>query len=231
MRLRCLVVALLLSTMLVGFVESPGAVQAQSCDPCPATVTENLRLRSAASLSAGIIDVMPAWSKISWYPTSGIVNGFAQVLYGSTVGWAFADYMLLFPAYGHTTAYLNLRSGASTGHSVITVMQPSAPITIQSGPTNGFYQVVYGTLTGYAYGAYLNFIDSNTSFPIGSTATTTTGLNMRYGAGLGYKVFAVLPAGKAVTILDGPYFASNYSWYRVSASGYGTGWVAGDYLK
>lgn len=230
MRFRCLVVALLLSTMLVG-LERPSSVQAQSCDPCPATVTDNLRLRSSANLSAGIITVMPAWSKVSWYPTSGIVNGFAQVLYGSTVGWAFADYMLLFPAFGHTTAYLNLRTGASTGHSVITVMQPGAPITILSGPTNGFYSVVYGTLTGYAYGTYLNFIDSNTSFPIGSVATTTTGLNMRYGAGLNYGVFAVLPAGKAVTILDGPIFSYNYGWYRVSASGYGTGWVAGDYLK
>jgi mannosyl-glycoprotein endo-beta-N-acetylglucosaminidase len=234
MRLRCFVVGVLLSTMLLSTsvgVGGPASVSAQSCDPCPATVTTNLRLRSSASLTASVLAVMPAGSQVSWYPTYGISNGFARVLYGSTIGWAFADYMLLFPAPGQTTAYLNLRSGAGTGYSVVTVMPPNAAITVLSGPTNGFYRVAYGTYSGFAFGSYITFIDTNTSFPIGSVATTTTGLNMRSGAGLGYSVVAVLPAGKAVTILDGPIFANNYGWYRVSASGYGTGWVAGDFLR
>jgi len=55
-----------------------------------------------------------------------------------------------------TTANLNLRTGPSTSNAILAVIPSGAEVTTLSGtPVNGFYQVHFGTHTGYAYGAYL----------------------------------------------------------------------------
>ncbi|MGD6978238.1 MULTISPECIES: C40 family peptidase [Citricoccus] len=59
-----------------------------------------------------------------------------------------------------------------------------------------------------------------------STASTTTGLNMRSGPGVGNSVVTVLKRGAAVT----PTGQSKGSWVRITASGR-TGWVNAAYLS
>lgn len=58
-----------------------------------------------------------------------------------------------------------------------------------------------------------------------STASTTTGLNMRSGPGVGNSVITVLQRGAAVT----PTGQSKGSWVRITSSGR-TGWVNSRYL-
>lgn len=224
---------LLLSALVLGAVaQQPHQASAQSCGPCPAYVTDSLNLRASASSSSAVLAVMPAGSTPVWYPDYGISStGYARVRYGSIYGYAFADYMLLYPAWGSATTSVNLRSGAGTNYSVLLVIPKNGPVTVLSGPTsNGWYNVQYGTVAGYMIGAYLAFQDNNVSFVPGETPYTTTSLRLRTGAGTGYGTIAILPAGTTVTIISGPIFANTYGWYRVS-SPYGTGWVAGDYLQ
>lgn len=55
-----------------------------------------------------------------------------------------------------TTTALNLRSGASTGYGILTVMPQGASVTVvRSAPVNGWYNIKYGTRTGWASGKYL----------------------------------------------------------------------------
>jgi uncharacterized protein YraI len=56
-----------------------------------------------------------------------------------------------------TNANLNLRSGPSTSHGIILTIPLGSKVTIQqSCPSSGFYNVKYGTSTGWASGSYLN---------------------------------------------------------------------------
>lgn len=55
-----------------------------------------------------------------------------------------------------TTAALNLRKGAGTGYGVLVVMPKGATVTVvRSAPVSGWYNVKYGTRTGWASGQYL----------------------------------------------------------------------------
>lgn len=233
MRLRGLLALLLLAATMLGTVALPTQqASAQSCGPCPAYVTEALNLRATASSSAAILTVMPAGATPVWYPANGVTStGYVSVTYGSYTGWAFADYIILYPAAGSVTANLNLRSGAGTGYSVLLVIPSGGAVSVLSGPTsNGWYSVSYNGTAGYVSGTYLSFQDNNVSFVPGETPRTTTALRLRTGAGTSYGTIAVLPTNTQVTIISGPIFANTYGWYRVS-SAYGTGWVAGDYLQ
>ncbi|MCO5219960.1 MAG: SH3 domain-containing protein [Thermomicrobiales bacterium] len=223
---------LLLAAMVLGAVQQPQQASAQSCTWCPAYVTEALNLRATPSTAGSVLTVMPAGATPVWSPADGTTStGYVRVSYGNYTGWAFADYLLLYPAYGYSTTAVNLRSGAGTGYGVLLVIPSGGSVTVLSGPTsNGWYNVQYGTVAGYMIGTYLAFQDNNVSFYPGERPYTTASLRLRSGAGTGYSTIAVLPSGTRVTILSGPIFANTYGWYRVSTP-YGTGWVAGDYLQ
>jgi uncharacterized protein YraI len=56
-----------------------------------------------------------------------------------------------------TNDALNLRSGPGTTYGILLTMPLGSKVTLQqSSPTNGFYNVKYGTSTGWASGTYLN---------------------------------------------------------------------------
>jgi hypothetical protein len=64
-----------------------------------------------------------------------------------------------------TTTDLNLRTGPGTTYSVIVTM-PSNSLVIEWGggcPTDGWYKVYYGGITGWASGGYLNLVNSTYS--------------------------------------------------------------------
>ena len=60
-------------------------------DPNAATTTAALNLRAEPSLSARVLLVMPAGSRVGL--GSGWANGFRQVTYNGTTGWAHTDYL------------------------------------------------------------------------------------------------------------------------------------------
>lgn len=69
------------------------------------------------------------------------------------------------------------------------------------------------------------------AIPVGSTVKTTARVTLRGGASTSASKIATVPSGKTGTITGAPIAADGYAWYPVSFSGYGSGYMAGNYLS
>ena len=79
-----------------------------------------------------------------------------------------------------TTANLNLRTSGSTGAGVILVMPNGSHVTtVTAAPQSGWYNVHYGSHTGWAFGGYLTVVST------GSTGGGSTGGGSTGGGGTG----------------------------------------------
>jgi uncharacterized protein YgiM (DUF1202 family) len=232
-----LVVAFLFALLLtVPYVFSPGSVGAVSCGPCPATVTEDLNLRAEPSTDADVLVVMPAGADVEWDPLEEESDGFVAVTYDGESGWAYRDYLLLFPAAATTTTDLNLREDDNYDAEVLLVIPSGADVTVLGDAANGFYSVRYDETAGYAAGEFLSFESSppeGDGFPAGTAIVVATdGLNLRDEPGLGGEVLDVVPYGVEGEVIEPSTEADGYVWYHVElGSGYGTGWVAAEFLS
>jgi uncharacterized protein YraI len=117
-------------------------------------------------------------------------------------------------------------------------MPSGARVTLTGQTSNGFAGVTYQGTTGWAYASYLGNTGAasgdssnsgNTSQDPGSgnagTAWTTTGLNLRSGAGTGFSVVLVMPLGAEVTLTG----ATSNGFSGVTYNG-NRGWAASSYL-
>lgn len=142
-----------------------------------------------------------------------------------------------------TAVELNVRSGPSTTHSIIGRI-PSGSTIVPEGRNAASDWVLMHTpdnsLRGWVAAAYLLGLNISTlplaagevETPVSAPATgdnqatTTVGLNMRSGPGMGYEKITTLPYGTSVTILQ---VSSGWSQVRTAAGA--TGWVASQYLR
>lgn len=114
----------------------------------------SLNLRSSASTSSSVLLVMPDGASVSLLGQSS--NGFTLVSYQGTQGWAYSQY--LSSGGGTRTVFdgsLNLRSAPSTTATVLRVMPDGATVTLLDESQNGFSQVSYNGVTGWAFSDYL----------------------------------------------------------------------------
>lgn len=73
---------------------------------------------------------------------------------------------------------------------------------------------------------------SSSVFASGQQLSVVSGpLNMRSAPGLAFAVLAELDAGAELTVLEGPFSADGFTWYRASGPAGGPGWVASDFLE
>ena len=137
---------------------------------------------------------------------------------------------------GRTTAFVNLRSGPSTGYRIYLTVPLGDAITILDRSNSGWYRVQYGSYTGYMSSDYIDVLGAveetpTTPSPEPDTEThwngrTTAFVNLRSGPSTGYHVYLTVPLGDAITILD----RSNSGWYRVQYGSY-TGYMSSDYIQ
>lgn len=114
-----------------------------------------------------------------------------------------------------TTANLNVRSGASTKHKVITKIPKGTKVTSDSRIGN-WYKVSYKGKTGYVSGSYLKKVAA--SAPKVTTYTTKSAVDMKAGRHRNQKTIVKIPKGKTVT-----HVKSYGSWTQVkygSKTGY-----------
>ncbi len=243
---RALTLVVMFGMVFGGLVlAQPQHASAQSA----AVTTDYLNLRAEPNTDAGIISVMPPGASIT--VTGGGQNGFLPVTHGGNSGWAHGDWISVggsapsAPAPGPTgTAYvidgaLNLRSGPSTGNSVITVMPDGAQVSLSGQSSGGFLSVVYNGTSGWAHGDYLRTGGSAPapapSQPAPSnpgvgdtvigTMVTTDSLNMRSGPSTSNGIITTIPRGVTVELMG----SASGPWYPIRHAG-NKGWSHGDWL-
>jgi uncharacterized protein YraI len=119
--------------------------------------TTAVNLRSGPSTSHSVLRVLAKGTTIQ--VSDMFVSGFRYVSHNGLAGWVYADYIANgngpVSGYVTTTTDLNLRAEPSTSARVLTVMPKGAQVRPSDQLANGFRQVTYGTLTGWAWDAYL----------------------------------------------------------------------------
>lgn len=211
------------------------------------TVTEPLNLRSGPSGSSPVIVVMPAGAGVVITGTSS--NGYLSITWSGYQGYAHGDWIRQTgstpqpstpptPAAGTavTTDALNMRAGAGTNFTVLTVIPRGTTVTLTGKSANGFYGVTWSGRTGWASSDYLRVATGTPPAPStpaptqppasGKTAVTTDDLNMRSGAGLGNAVILVIPRGATVSLTG----QSSNGFLQVTYSGR-TGWASAEWLR
>ena len=136
---------------------------------------------------------------------------------------------------GRTTAFVNLRSGPSTGYRIYLTVPLGDAITILDRSNAGWYRVQYGSYTGYMSSDYIDVLGAVEETPTTPSSEpdadtrwngrTTAFVNLRSGPSTGYRIYLTVPLGDAITILD----RSNSGWYRVQYGSY-TGYMSSDYI-
>lgn len=241
---RAFALAVMFGMVFGGFaLVQPQAASAQSA----AVVTDYLNLRSEPTTDAGIIAVMAPGASIT--VDGGGQDGFLPVTHGGNSGWAHADWISVggsapTPSTGATGSAtvidgaLNLRSGPSTGNSVITVMSGGSSVSLTGEVAGGFLGVVYNGTSGWAFADYLR-TGSAAPAPsqpapsnpgVGDTVTgtmvTTDSLNVRSGPSTSNGVVTTIPGGVTVEIMG----SASGVWYPVRYAG-NKGWSHGDWLS
>ena len=84
-----------------------------------------------------------------------------------------------------TTDNLNVRSGPSSNYSKLGILTKGTKVEVVERYSNGWYKIKYKGSYGYVSGAYVS-LDGSKGEVI-ATGKTTAGLNVRSGAGTGYK--------------------------------------------
>ena len=132
--------------------------------------------------------------------------------------------------------YVNLRQGAGTNYSVITMMMKNTKVIFEEAePVNSsWYKITEQTTkkTGYVYKDYVEAEASqnqNTEPVSGSTTgyVNTDYVNLRKGAGTGNSVIVCMREKTAFTLVSE---TPTNNWYNVKLSDGTTGWVIGDYI-
>jgi uncharacterized protein YraI len=135
----------------------------------------------------------------------------------------------IFTGMGSTTTTVNLRAGAGTSYQVLAVVPAGAAIELYAGPAGNWGRVRYNGHFGYIHSDYIasTLADEGPADTPEYTGmgTTTATVNLRAGAGTGYQVLAVVPAGTSIELYAGP----AGSWGRVRYNGQ-FGYIHSDYI-
>lgn len=129
---------------------------------------------------------------------------------------------------------LNVRSGASTKHQVVTKIKKGNKVTILD-TKSGWYKIkTANNKTGWVSGNYIKITSSQSNKPSNpSVSKKETGkvinantLNVRSGASTKYSIVTKIKKNDTVEILE-----KKSGWYKIKVSNGKTGWVSSKYIK
>lgn len=225
-----------LTVNLASSTSKAGAQEADAADAAAATqykTTTDLNFRAGPGTWYAVITVIPAGGIVAH--TGAIQNGFYEVGYGGTYGWVSGDYIVPvrpgrpsrdpnFIGEASTITAVNLRSGPSTGHSVLRVIPGGTWVVTSDLVQNGFRYVVALGTAGWISDQFLAW--STDDPPAQETFTTTAALNLRAAPSITAEILLVMPEGAVVKAEAG---AQNG--YRQVAYQGVTGWAATAFLN
>lgn len=126
-----------------------------------------------------------------------------------------------------TASSLNFRSGPSTSYSIIGSLQKGQQVEYIS-ESGSWAKVKYNGVTGYVHGDYLTKSTStgiSTSQGTTQYVNSTSGLNVRSGAGTTYSKLGTLEYKEKVTVLS-----TSNGWAKINYKGQ-AGYVSSSYLQ
>ena len=203
------------------------------------TVTaSSLNFRTGPSTSYSIINVLMNGQKVEYISTSG---SWLKVKYNGVTGYVHGDYVSKGTTDNSTTGTtkyvsasvgLNVRSGAGTSYSKLGKLEYKEKVTVLS-TSNGWSKINYNGKTGYVDSSYLKSTvpgstDDNTNNETTGTTkyvNTTSGLNVRSGAGTSYSKLGKLEYKEKVIVLS-----TSNGWSKINYNGK-TGYVDSSYLQ
>ena len=203
------------------------------------TVTaSSLNFRTGPSTSYSIINVLMNGQKVEYISTSG---SWLKVKYNGVTGYVHGDYVTKCTTDNSTTGTtkyvsasvgLNVRSGAGTSYSKLGKLEYKEKVTVLS-TSNGWSKINYNGKTGYVDSSYLKSTvpgstnDNTNNETTGTTkyVNTTSGLNVRSGAGTSYSKLGKLEYKEKVTVLS-----TSNGWSKINYNGK-TGYVDSSYLQ
>ena len=203
------------------------------------TVTaSSLNFRTGPSTSYSIINVLMNGQKVEYISTSG---SWLKVKYNGVTGYVHGDYVTKGTTDNSTTGTtkyvsasvgLNVRSGAGTSYSKLGKLEYKEKVTVLS-TSNGWSKINYNGKTGYVDSSYLKSTvpgstnDNTNNETTGTTkyVNTTSGLNVRSGAGTSYSKLGKLEYKEKVTVLS-----TSNGWSKIKYNGK-TGYVDSSYLQ
>ena len=203
------------------------------------TVTaSSLNFRTGPSTSYSIINVLMNGQKVEYISTSG---SWLKVKYNGVTGYVHGDYVTKGTTDNSTTGTtkyvsasvgLNVRSGAGTSYSKLGKLEYKEKVTVLS-TSNGWSKINYNGKTGYVDSSYLKSTvpgstnDNTNNETTGTTkyVDTTSGLNVRSGAGTSYSKLGKLEYKEKVTVLS-----TSNGWSKINYNGK-TGYVDSSYLQ
>ena len=203
------------------------------------TVTaSSLNFRTGPSTSYSIINVLMNGQKVEYISTSG---SWLKVKYNGVTGYVHGDYVTKGTTDNSTTGTtkyvsasvgLNVRSGAGTSYSKLGKLEYKEKVTVLS-TSNGWSKINYNGKTGYVDSSYLQSTvpgstnDNTNNETTGTTkyVNTTSGLNVRSGAGTSYSKLGKLEYKEKVTVLS-----TSNGWSKINYNGK-TGYVDSSYLQ
>lgn len=197
--------------------------------------TAQLNVRKGSSTKYAKIGSLSKGAKVEI--VSKLSNGWYKIKYNGTYGYVSGAYVKLdseqpkpgedekIIATGKTTvSSLNVRSGPSSNYSKLGTLTKGTKVEVVERYSNGWYKIKYKGSYGYVSGAYVS-LDGSKGEVI-ATGKTTAGLNVRSGAGTGYKKIGHLNKGAKVEIVN----KLSNGWYKIKFNG-SYGYVSGDYVK
>lgn len=197
--------------------------------------TAQLNVRKGSSTKYAKIGSLSKGEKVEI--VSKLSNGWYKIKYNGTYGYVSGAYVKLdseqpkpgedekIIATGKTTvSSLNVRSGPSSNYSKLGILTKGTKVEVVERYSNGWYKIKYKGSYGYVSGAYVS-LDGSKGEVI-ATGKTTAGLNVRSGAGTGYKKIGYLNKGTKVEIVT----KLSNGWYKIKFNS-SYGYVSGDYVK
>lgn len=192
--------------------------QSAAADPFTISANGGLNVRSAPSLTASVLGVLPTGANID--STGRAENGFMPIRYGNRTGWVSQTYLKsqgigTTPAAGvpaargtaYTTASVNIRTGAGLSYRVVTVLAKGTQVQTTGVNANGYSQVVHDGTARWISTQYLSATAAAPAAPAGpglpaivGTATATAELMIRTTPDDRFVKVRDVPAGTVLSL-------------------------------
>lgn len=214
----------------------------------------DVNLRSGAGTNYSVVTTMSKNTKFAFISTSLYSSNWYNVLLSNgKMGYIYKTYATKNSSSSSSddddsssdssssdTGYVNdsdvnLRSGAGTSYSVVTMMSKNTKFTFISTQlyNSNWYNIKLSNgKTGYIYKDYATK-DSSSSGGSGSSSSSDTGyvndsyVNLRSGAGTSYSVVTVMDKNTKFTFVSTSLYNSN--WYKIKLNNGKEGYIYKDY--